>query len=159
MPKTPALPASLHATEAHVEVIIHAPLARVWKALVSETTAWWPKSFYTSERTKRFVIQPRLGGRVGEETGPGEGLTWYTVIGVDRPHLLLLAGYLLPPWAGPATSLLRLALTNSGPKETKLEITDSTFGKVAECDTADGWRQIFDGGLRTYLEAPKKKRR
>ena len=151
--KKTAPPAPLGATTVRLELKLHAAQPRVWRALVTETNAWWPKSFHTSERTKRFVIEPRLGGMVGEVSAKGEGLVWYRVIGVESPHHLLLAGYLLPPWAGPASSLLRLALSADGPEGTKLEVTDSTFGQVGECDTAEGWRQIFDDHFRRHVEA------
>lgn len=142
----------LSAIEVKLELTLHAPPARVWQALVDETTAWWPKAFYATTSAKRFVIEPRLGGKVGEESGDGEGLVWYTVIGVERPNFLLLSGYLVPPFAGPATSYLRLVLSVAGKDATKLEITDSCFGQLADCDTETGWRQIFDEGLRRQVE-------
>lgn len=150
---------SLGAVEAKVELNIHAGQRGVWDALVNETTHWWPKSFWTSERTKRFVIEPRLGGRVFEDFGGGEGATWYSVAAIDSPHSLSLVGHLGPPFGGPLATLLRLALTPISPNETKLEITDSAFGQVADCDTQDGWRQIFDDNFRPYVEAAKKKRK
>jgi uncharacterized protein YndB with AHSA1/START domain len=142
-----------------VEVTIHAAQARVWAALVNETTHWWPTGFYSSARTKTFVIEPRLGGRVGEDCGNGEGFNWYTVNGVESPNYLQLVGYMAPPFGGPFCSLLRLELNATGAAETKLTITDAVFGQVAGCDNASGWRQIFDDGFRAYVEsAPKKKR-
>ena len=138
--------------EAELQIRIAAPQARVWKALVSETTAWWPKDFYASSATKQFVIEPRLGGRVYEDAGGEQGIIWYSVIGVEKPNFLLLAGFLAPPFAGPATSLLRLALSAPSKTETLLEVTDAAFGCVADCNTAEGWSQIFDAGLRGYVE-------
>ena len=90
--------------EVNLKIPIAAPQAAVWKALVNETGLWWPKDFHTSARTKRFVIEPKLGGRAYEDAGKGEGLIWYSVVGVERPDLLLLAGSLFPPYGGPATS-------------------------------------------------------
>ncbi len=145
--------------EANVEVTIHAAQQRVWDALVNETTHWWPKSFLTSERTKRFVIEPRLGGRVFEDFGGGEGATWYTVAGVESPNLLMLVGHMGPPFGGPLATLLRLALTPVGPNETKLEITDAAFGQVADCDTESGWREVFDENFRLYAESAKKRKK
>ena len=146
--------------EANVEVTMHAPQKRVWEALVNETTNWWPRTFWSSERTKRFVIEPRLGGRVFEDFGGGEGATWYTVVGIESPNLLLLVGHMGPPFGGPLATLLRLALSPILPNETKLEITDAAFGQVAECDTESGWREVFGDNLRPYVEAaPRRKRR
>ena len=144
--------------EARVELTMHAPQRRVWDALTKETTHWWPKSFYSSARTKNFIIEPRLGGRVFEDYGGGEGFTWYTVVGFDRPNVLLLVGHMGPPFGGPLASLLRLALSPAGANETKLEISDAAFGQVAECDTEGGWREIFDGNFRPYVESPKRRK-
>ncbi|HWA25158.1 MAG TPA: hypothetical protein VG734_05735 [Lacunisphaera sp.] len=147
------------ANETRLEFTLHARPARVWTALVKDTPTWWPQSFHTSPKTKRFVIEPKLGGMMGEITGPGEGLVWYRVIGVEKAASLLLAGYLLPPWAGPATSLLRLTLTAISADETKLELVDSTFGVVGDgAATTDGWRQIFAEHFKPHVEKGKRAR-
>ena len=146
------------AVEAKLQLTIHAPQRRVWNALVNETTHWWPKSFWSSAKTKKFTIEPRLGGRVFEDYGGGEGFTWYTVVGIEAPSTLLLVGHMGPPFGGPLVSLLRLALSPSGAKETLMEICDAAFGQVAECDTEEGWREVFDANFRPYVESPKKKK-
>ncbi|HUR56106.1 MAG TPA: SRPBCC domain-containing protein [Opitutaceae bacterium] len=154
--KTPRQAAGSH--ETRLEIEIHASQRRVWDALVNEATHWWPKTFYSSERTKKFVIEPRLGGRVGEDYGGGEGFNWYVVNGVESPNFLLLVGHMGPPFGGPFCSLLRLELAAAGDQQTKLTITDAVFGQVDGCDNASGWRQIFDEGFRPYVESAPKKR-
>jgi len=94
---------------------------------------------------------------MGEISGPGEGLVWHRVIGVEKNVSLLLAGCLLPPWAGPATSMLRFTLTPAGERETKLEITEYTFG-VLNCDTIEGWRELFGGHFVPHINQPAKRR-
>ncbi len=83
--KTKPATKAARSVEAKVELTVHATQKRVWEALVNEATHWWPKSFYSSEKTKRFTIEPRLGGRVFEDFGRGEGFIWYTVNGVESP--------------------------------------------------------------------------
>ncbi len=161
MSKPPAFtPTGSH--ETRLEFNLQATPSRVWTALTRDIAAWWPATFHTSPKTRRFVLEPRLGGMMGEITAPGEGLAWYRVIGVEKNVSLLLAGYLLPPWAGPATSLLRLTLTPAGDGETKLELADHTFGVVGDRSaTADGWRQIFAGHLQPHVgrkPAPRLRR-
>ncbi len=145
--------------EAKVELTIHAPQQRVWDALVHETTRWWPQSFWSSPKTRQFVIEPRLGGRVFEDYGNGEGFTWYQVIGLESPSTLHLIGHMGPPFGGPLATLLRLTLSAAGANATKLEITDAAFGQVADCDTESGWREVFGDHFRLYVEAavPKPK--
>ena len=132
----------------------------MWSALVKDTATWWPQAFHTSPKTKRFILEPKLGGMMGEVSGPGEGVVWYRVIGVEKAASLLLAGYLLPPWAGPATSLLRLTFSATADGGTKLELVDSTFGQVGDGSaTADGWRQIFADHFLPHVEKSRARKR
>ena len=94
---------------------------------------------------------------MGEITGPGEGLVWYRVIGVEKAASLLLAGYLLPPWAGPASSMLRLTLTAAGKDETKLEVTEFTFGVLGDCSSVEGWRELFGKHFAAHVNQSKKR--
>jgi len=137
-----------------LEVVIAAPPERVWRALTSESPAWWPKEFHTSDRALRFVIEPVLGGRAYEDFGDGDGLVWYSVIGLDAGRELVLAGHLLPPFGGPAVTALRLTLTNHA-AHTLLRIQDDRFGALGRESPLDGWRLVFDGGLRLYVESGK----
>lgn len=138
--------------EVRIHLTLHGRQQRVWHALVNEAGKWWPTSFYTSDRTKAFVLEPRLGGRMFEDFGKGEGLVWFTVNGIDSPNYLSLVGYIAPPFGGPAASILRVELTAAGANETKLEIVDSLFGNVDACDTESGWRAIFDEHFRAHVE-------
>ncbi|MFO0976346.1 MAG: SRPBCC domain-containing protein [Planctomycetaceae bacterium] len=137
------------------EISIAANCARVWEALACESERWWPRDFVTSERTRRFVIEAKVGGRVFEDFGNDEGLLWYSVLGVDGGKELLLAGHLLPPFGGPAVTALRITLapTESG---TLLKIRDDRFGVLGGDSPIEGWRQVFDGGLRRYVESGNK---
>lgn len=137
-----------------LDVVIAARPERVWRAIAAEASEWWPGDFVTSERTQRFVIEAALGGRVFEDFGNGDGLVWYTVIGMDAGRELILAGHLLPPFGGPATTALRLTLLAEG-DGCLLKIRDDRFGVVGEDSPTDGWRMVFDGGLRQYLESDK----
>ena len=137
-----------------LDIEISASPERVWKAICSESAEWWPEDFVTSERTQRFVIESSLGGRVFEDFGDGDGLVWYTVIGIEAGRELLMAGHLLPPFGGPATTALRLTLS-SREAGTLLSIRDDRFGVLGGDSPAEGWRTVFDGGLRSYLESEK----
>ena len=110
------------------------------------------RPFHTSARTMRFVIEPVLGGRAYEDFGGGDGLVWYTVIGVEAGRELVLAGHLLPPFGGPAVTALRLTLSAQA-GATLLRVQDDRFGALGGESPVDGWRLVFDGGLRQYLES------
>lgn len=138
--------------QVELEITIQAPQERVWQALLEETTFWWSKEFYTSEKTKGFHIESKLGGKMYEDCGNGAGVIWYEIFAFNPPQSLDLKGYLAIPY-GPALSLLHLELKPSG-KKTILRLSDSMMG-VAQDDTkakADGWKQLFEDGLKSYVE-------
>jgi len=56
------------------EVRLEATPARVWKALVEETSSWWHRDFYTGRNPRAFHIEARLGGAMWEDWGDGQGL-------------------------------------------------------------------------------------
>lgn len=135
-----------------LEVAIAASPVRVWQALTSESSQWWPKDFHTSERAQRFVIEGVLGGRAYEDFGGGDGLVWFTVIGVEANRELILTGHLLPPFGGPAVTALRITLTAKA-KGTLLRVQDDRFGVIGGPSPVEGWQLVFDGGLRQYVES------
>jgi uncharacterized protein YndB with AHSA1/START domain len=137
-----------------LEIPIKAKPARVWQALIEETSQWWQKDFYTSAAAKGFVIEPRLGGGVFEDWGDGSGQMWYSVIGINPPSFLMLQGLLSPAFGGPATTLLQLELKGTG-KTTLLRVSDTIFGRVGDeklTQTREGWKMLFDDGLRAHVE-------
>jgi uncharacterized protein YndB with AHSA1/START domain len=133
------------------ETLIPRPIDTVWQALVSQTEHWWPKDFHTSELARRFVIEPVLGGRVFEDFGDGNGLVWYTVIGMQAGRELTLAGQLFPPFGGPALTGLRITLSPQD-EGTLLRLQDFRTGSISNNAVLEGWKQVFENGLRNYLE-------
>ncbi len=138
-----------------VEVTISAPRERVWRALVEETGQWWPKDFYVGREPKGFVIEARPGGRVYEDWGGDAGALWYTVLVVEPPAVLELAGHLTPAFGGPATTTARLALREEG-GATVVRVEDAVFGRVDEHTSPrlqEGWRTLMGSkGLKGHVE-------
>ena len=137
-----------------MEISINAPKAKVWKALIHDTTFWWPKNFYTSPKAKSYHIEAKLGGRMYEDWGDGAGLIWYRVFGIDAPDSIHLEGCMAPPY-GPAHNLLVLRLEeNNG--ATVLKLSDTTIGNIDEkCDKQAGWKELFEGSFKPYAETHK----
>lgn len=155
MPKAPVTFAKFGVAQVELEIPIKASPARVWEALVKETSRWWHKDFYTCATAKGFVIEPLLGGRAYEDWGHGAGQIWYTVIGVDPPNSIMLQGILTPAFGGPAATILQLTLKSSG-KNTVLKLSDTIFGKVGDdkvSQTRQGWEMLFEQGLKAFVEA------
>jgi len=139
--------------QVELQIKIAAPAARVWKALLEETTFWWSKDFYTSDKTRGVYFEAKLGGKLYEDYGNGAGAVWYEIFAFNPPHSLDLKGNLAVPY-GPAFSLLHLELKAEG-NGTLFRLSDSTFS--ASKDDAqtkvDGWRQLFEDGLKQYVES------
>ena len=135
-----------------LEILISARLERVWKALVEETNFWWLKDFYVSDKAQRFVLEPKLGGRLLEDWGNDSGVVWYEIFAFNPPYSIDLKGSLSVPY-GPALSLLHLEL-QPDEQRTKLLLSDSVFGVSTDGGKSkkDGWKQLFEDGLKKYVE-------
>lgn len=135
-----------------LEIVIRAPLERVWKALIDETNFWWPKDFYVSDKAQRFVLEPKLGGRMFEDWGNDAGVVWYEIFAFNPPYSIDLKGSLSVPY-GPALSLLHLEL-QPDEQGTKFLLSDSVFGVSTDGGKSkqDGWTQLFEVGFKTYVE-------
>ncbi len=58
-----------------LEFPIRATAERVWRAVTEETGRWWDQEFAAVKGSGGARLEPRLGGRLYEETPDGEGLT------------------------------------------------------------------------------------
>lgn len=140
--------------EVRLEVRIAAPPARVWAGLTKDAGRWWPREFLTRPDAKRFVVEPRVGGRVYEDAGGGEGLVWYTVVGVEEPKRLVLSGELFPSFGGPAGLQTTFALEPDG-AGTRVRFEEIVFGRVskkAARSLEKGWNLLLGRHLREWAE-------
>lgn len=148
--------ANAHYTTLHVETRISAGPETVWRALTDEIGEWWPDAFYTGGdpdgRALRFDARP--GGTMIEDWGDGQGLMWGQVATVDAPRKLEVIGYAFPAWGGPSTWLGTWDLEADG-DATIVRFSEAAVGRITEDYAADkekGWRFLFDGALKAYVE-------
>ncbi len=142
--------------KAIVETRIAAPRARVWRALTDEITRWWPQEFYTGGREgeRRYLLDAHPGGRMCEVWSDTDGLLWATVNTVVKESRLDVWGVAFPLWGGPALWTGTWEIEAAG-KETLVRFTEATIGPVSDegmKDKEKGWRFLFDGALRAYVE-------
>ena len=143
--------------EVALEVEIAAPPERVWKAFTEEIAAWWPTAFYTSPDPKGFVFEEKLGGRVYEDRGDGQGLVWYQVTELSKPERIRLSGDLTPEFGGPARLQTRIDFVPSG-EGTRFRLLDTLFGRLGanlEQNVAEGWKLLFEGCFKPWVEEGK----
>ena len=137
-----------------LEIPIKASIHQVWECLTREVRIWWRKDFYTSARTKNFLIEPVVGGMMYEDYGNNEGLLWANVIVVDSPNVIEFKGHLSPQFGGPAISFLRLSLREEK-ASTVLTLTDTVLGAISENtknELTSGWKLLYGDSFKKYVE-------
>lgn len=147
--------------DVQLEARIDAPRSRVWGALVEEIAAWWPKKFYVGTSPVAFRIEPRVGGRVYEDWGGGEGALWATVTTVRSGEVLQWVGDLPAEFGGPGRSITSFTL-KSEDAATLVQFRDSLFGALApevEQHMAAGWKYLLDDCCKPWVEDGKQPER
>ncbi|MEQ9300855.1 MAG: helix-turn-helix domain-containing protein [Cyclobacteriaceae bacterium] len=144
-----------HIARIQMEISINASIENTWQSLINDIGLWWRKDFYTSPKTKAFILEARPGGKMYEDYGNNEGLVWAEVIVLDSPNVLELKSHLSPAYGGPVFSFLRLALQSSD-SGTNLTLSDVGVGKMSEEANEQieaGWKQLFEEGFKSYVES------
>lgn len=140
-----------------LEIPIKAKIEHVWQCLLQDVNLWWRKDFYTSNRTKEFIIEPKVGGRMYEDYGNNEGLLWAEVIVIDSPNVIELKGHLSPQFGGPAISFMKLSLKEVE-GATILTLSDTVLGDVddnTKKELASGWKLLYEDAFKNYVESKK----
>lgn len=143
-----------------LDIRIAAAPDRVWRALTEEIGHWWLPDFYCAPNSKAIKLEPWPGGRLYEDAENGGGLLWFNVVAVTPPESLHLAGHIIPPYGGPATTLLHLSLSRI-PSGTLLKVHNSVLGYISKGQlesTIAGWRQLFAEGLKPYAQSAEESR-
>ena len=143
-----------------VEEVVRAPRARVWRALTRELGRWWPAGFLSMEGSRRMVLEPRLGGRMYEDAGRGQGLVWYTVAGILQGRRLVLAGDIGADLGGPARTLATFTLEDAG-GGTRVILKDVLVGRVDRKNARaieGGWKTLLGKGLRPWAEKAARRK-
>lgn len=124
----------------------------VWSALTADIGRWWPGPAFCSKGPgpHRMSLDARPGGYMYEDAGGGNGMIWGTVVHVEKDRVLQVTGTYGSPltWVGK----YELDAIESG---TRLRFSEAMLGRIteAELESKDhGWRYLYDGHLRAYLE-------
>ena len=138
---------------------IKASIAQTWSAMIDDIGLWWRKDFLVCEGSLGMRLEPRIGGKMYEALEGDGGFVWGNVISFQPNKHLAYVAQVVPPWGGPAQSVVQIALesNSSSSKSTTLTLTDSLIGHVTEellsC-LDEGWRQLYgEGGLKSHVES------
>jgi uncharacterized protein YndB with AHSA1/START domain len=144
------------------EIIVNAPAAKVYDALVSQIGSWWDPAHTYSGDAKNLAIDARPGGCFCEKLPNGGGIEHAQVIYVAPRQVVRLSGALGPLQASGVAGTLTWKLT-SGTDDTRLELSysvggfiDGGFEKVAPA-VESVLRQQF-ARLKLFVETGKPTR-
>ena len=111
------------------EVIINAPAAKVYDALVGQIGSWWDPEHTYSGDAKNLSIDARPGGCFCEKLPNGGGIEHARVIYVAPREVLRLSGALGPLQASGVAGTLTWKLT-SGSDNTRIQLSYSVGGFI-----------------------------
>ena len=139
-----------------LEIPIAASPALVWTALTRDVGKWWPISFCADKtRAKSFHWEMRLGGRMYEDWGDGDGWIWWTICKLDAVnHLIAASGNM---GGGGMLSEVWFSL-HPRQDQTLLRIKEVISGEIDDPaplikGQIDGWNELFGGAFKPYVEA------
>lgn len=133
------------------EIMIHAPRPRVFNALINQTGAWWVEPYRLAKGTHTIVLEPRVGGRLYEDWGGGQGGLWGIVTSIKKDEWVELTGAI--GMSDIAHGWVRIELTDSS-GGTHVRLYHRAFGQLTpktESNYAGGWEFLL-GKLRDHAE-------
>ena len=139
-----------------ITIDIEASVERTWQLMIEDVGKWWRSDFLIcGDDSLGMQLDPRPGGQLVEKTGDG-GYVWGNVLSFLPNKQLSYVAQIVPPWGGPAQSVVQIELSANG-DATTLKLTDSLIGHItAELASSldQGWRQLYgEGGLKSYVES------
>jgi len=135
-----------------VSVIVPHDKSHAWEYYFNQTNGWWPKDFYPSPHTKRFIIDTYIGGKAYEDFGGVGGLIWGDVIGVDYINSLQIRGTLARAFGGPNITLEKFSFEEED-GQTTVTYTCDFIGEVSEKTIQSlqtGWESILNDHYKKY---------
>ncbi len=138
-----------------VEVPVAAPPVKVWAAMTRDVSEWWPVSFCADpKRAKSFHWELKLGGRMYEDWGDGNGWMWWTIFKLDVVnHVLCATGNM---GGGGMFTEIEFKLHAEG-TQTVLRIKEIVSGPMDDPAALDagqvqGWNTLFRDAFKMYVE-------
>ena len=128
-----------------VTTFVDMDVFHAWEYFFNQINGWWPKEFYTSTNTQRFIIETFIGGKVYEDHGEGGGLIWGDIIGVDYPNSLQVRGNFTKEFGGPAVSYERYTFLTSQ-QGTEVSYSVDFIGEISKRRIASlkkGWTSLL----------------
>lgn len=134
-----------------LELAINTDRQTAWTCLFEHFSDWWPSDFLCIPDAKRIQFEPRVGGRVFEETEDGRSILWGTCVFIMPGESMEFVGHMTPTWGGPSVTMIRYHLSDAEGGGTKFRLTDSVLGNVSDEQIANldqGWRYLCEAYVK-----------
>lgn len=133
------------------ETVIAASPRQVWRALTTETAAWWGVP-YQRGSGEDIVLDARPGGLLLERWADGGGAVWGTVTAVRQDQHLEIEGSI--GMVGPVAGVVRINLDAQG-EETVVRLSHEAVGKIddeTQRSYSKGWDDLLGVRLKAFVE-------
>jgi DNA-binding transcriptional ArsR family regulator/uncharacterized protein YndB with AHSA1/START domain len=148
----------LRSMQVEQEVTINAPAERVFEALTNDISPWWGAPYLITEAPQSIILEPKVGGRMYEESGVGEGALWAMVTAIKKNEHLELTGPI-----GMSGALHSIATINLEPKNegeaTLVKFSHQAIGQLGEETQANynaGWQDLLGVRLKAFVETGQR---
>ena len=138
---------SLNITE---EILVRAPLAKTFAALLEEMG---PSNEGHNGVAMPMVLEPWPGGRWFRDLGEGNGHLWGHVQAIKQPTLLEITGPLMMSFAVASNLQYRLKETDGGTLITLRHTALGLFPDGYREAVSQGWPRLFDRVRRRVQKA------
>jgi uncharacterized protein YndB with AHSA1/START domain len=137
------------------EVVIKAAPPRVFNAVTKEIAAWWGAPYLYTKLAKNVVLEPKLGGRVYEVWGTGQGRLWGTITQIRKNEWIEITGTI--GMKGAVQGIVSFSLEPKG-ESTLVTLTHHAIGQIGDeikSGYVTGWNDLL-GRLKAFIETGKK---
>jgi DNA-binding transcriptional ArsR family regulator/uncharacterized protein YndB with AHSA1/START domain len=137
------------------ETELPAQKARVFRALTQDIDTWWGDGFRQAGAGSTIRLEAHIGADMIETGSDRHEVIWARVEEVRAPDILYLSGRFAV--AGAVAGRIHFNLEETTNGNTKLRLHHSAVGVIStemHGRFSQGWSQLFDVQLRTYLEKP-----
>ena len=127
-----------------MEMDFAVPAKKVFDALTKNINKWWSDDYHIGEKVKKFVLEPKLGGRMYEVWGEGEGTLWGTVTEIKKNQRLEVTGSI--GMSGATLCKLGFDLEPRGKSECHFIFSHHGIGAFEDGisdEYKSGWETIF----------------
>lgn len=133
------------------QVLLPAPMHRVFTALTENIDAWWGTLYRQGGKQSVMTLKPEINAPLIETRPDGHAILWARVEEIRAPYLLYLSGRFAVP--GAVAGRIHYDLDDQD-GQCLLKVSHTALGDIDETVRANftaGWSDLLDVKLRKYL--------